>query len=598
MTAPTDPVPPADTPSGQPSAGGPAAADAAGTPDAAAHPAGAAVPQEAANAPRRIAIGTQRPGVKPPRTGPRYDYFSSVSPATPAEAAARALQGGPAAPAPGPSVSPSVSPPSAAAAPPAPAPGLVAPAAGLPFPAAPPLPTRPELGDATPPPPRRGEKRDKRGGDGGSPFADPLPRKTVAVPNLRADLDDELEADFEAATAGLAIDDLLVKSTPARVDAPLDPGARVQGTVLSIGADTAFVDLGERRQGALKLVGLDDVPEVGAVLELSVGMRNDEDGLYELAPANRAVSVEDWSQLEAGMIVEARVTAANKGGLECEVAGLRGFMPASLVSTWRVENLEEMVGQTLESLVTEIVPAARRLVLSRRAVIEKQAAEARTKLLETLEVGATLDGIVRSVRDFGAFVDIGSGVEGLVHVSQMSWERVANAADVFQPGQRVRVVVKKIDHQTGKIGLSARDLVESPWKQAGDKYHVGATVRGVVSRIAQFGAFVKLEPGVEGLVHVSEIATRHIRSVADALKEGETVECRVLAVDPDEQRMSLSIKALAPSPAGRPGDAAAAAPTEAEAAPDEPPPPPKKRQQPLKGGLGGPGAGERFGLNW
>jgi len=560
------------------------------------------VPQEAANAPRRIPIGTQRPGVKPPRTGPRYDYFSSVSPATPAEAAARALQGGPAAPAPPPSVStsvsPSVSPPSAAAAPPAPAPGLVAPAAGLPFPAAPPLPTRPELGDATPPPPRRGEKRDKRGGDGGSPFADPLPRKTVAVPNLRADLDDELEADFEAATAGLAIDDLLVKSTPARVDAPLDPGARVQGTVLSIGADTAFVDLGERRQGALKLVGLDDVPEVGAVLELSVGMRNDEDGLYELAPANRAVSVEDWSQLEAGMIVEARVTAANKGGLECEVAGLRGFMPASLVSTWRVENLEEMVGQTLESLVTEIVPAARRLVLSRRAVIEKQAAEARTKLLETLEVGATLDGIVRSVRDFGAFVDIGSGVEGLVHVSQMSWERVANAADVFQPGQRVRVVVKKIDHQTGKIGLSARDLVESPWKQAGDKYHVGATVRGVVSRIAQFGAFVKLEPGVEGLVHVSEIATRHIRSVADALKEGETVECRVLAVDPDEQRMSLSIKALAPSPAGRPGDAAAAAPTEAEAAPDEPPPPPKKRQQPLKGGLGGPGAGERFGLNW
>jgi small subunit ribosomal protein S1 len=452
-------------------------------------------------------------------------------------------------------------------------------------------------GVRTPPPPRRGEKRDKRG-DGGSPFADPLPRKTVAVPNLRADLDDELEADFEAATAGLAIDDLLVKSTPARVDAPLDPGARVQGTVLSIGADTAFVDLGERRQGALKLVGLDDVPEVGAVLELSVGMRNDEDGLYELAPANRAVSVEDWSQLEAGMIVEARVTAANKGGLECEVAGLRGFMPASLVSTWRVENLEEMVGQTLESLVTEIVPAARRLVLSRRAVIEKQAAEARTKLLETLEVGATLDGIVRSVRDFGAFVDIGSGVEGLVHVSQMSWERVANAADVFQPGQRVRVVVKKIDHQTGKIGLSARDLVESPWKQAGDKYHVGATVRGVVSRIAQFGAFVKLEPGVEGLVHVSEIATRHIRSVADALKEGETVECRVLAVDPDEQRMSLSIKALAPSPTGRPGDAAAAAPAEAEAAPDEPPPPPKKRQQPLKGGLGGPGAGERFGLNW
>lgn len=230
-----------------------------------------------------------------------------------------------------------------------------------------------------------------------------MQQKRVAVPNLRAALDDDLEEDFEAALAGVEIDDLITASTPARADAPLEPGARLTGTVLSIGADTAFIDLGERRQGALKLAGLDLelVPSVGDVLQLSVGLRNDDDGLYDVAFANRAVAVEDWSQLQAGMIVEARVTAANKGGLECDVAGLRGFMPASLVSTWRVENLEEMVGQTLESLVTDIVPAARRLVLSRRAVIEKQAAEAKTKLLETLEVGTTLDGTVRSVRDFG-----------------------------------------------------------------------------------------------------------------------------------------------------------------------------------------------------
>jgi small subunit ribosomal protein S1 len=341
-------------------------------------------------------------------------------------------------------------------------------------------------------------------------------------------------------------------------------------------------------------VGLDDVPNVGDVLALSVGSRNDDDGLYDVAPANRAVSVEDWSQLEAGMIVEARVTAANKGGLECEVAGLRGFMPASLVSPWRVENLEEMVGQTLESLVTEIVPAARRLVLSRRAVIERQAADARAKMLETLEVGTVLDGIVRSVRDFGAFVDIGNGVEGLVHVSQLSWDRVANPADVLQPGQKVRVVVKKIDRQTGKIALSARDLVESPWKRAAEKYHVGATVKGTVSRIAQFGAFVRLEPGVEGLVHVSELAHRHVRSVGDVAKEGEHVECRVLACDADEQRISLSIKALAAKPA------AAQAADEA----DEQPEPVaqasvvKKRSGPLKGGLTSDSQGARFGLKW
>ena len=285
------------------------------------------------------------------------------------------------------------------------------------------------------------------------------------------------------------------------------------------------------------------------------------------------------------------MTGSNKGGLECEVAGLRGFMPTSLISPWRIENPAELVGQTLESLVTEIVPAARRLVLSRRAVIERQASDARAAMLETLEVGATIEGLVRSVRDFGAFVDIGNGVEGLIHVSQLSWDRVENPAEVLQPGQKVRVVVKKIDRQTGKIGLSARDLVESPWKHAAEKYHVGATVRGRVSRIAQFGAFVRLEPGVEGLVHVSEIATRHIRSVADAVKEGEEVECRVLAVDPDEQRMSLSIKALAAAPAREAAD---------EPAEASPPSAPKRpsRSGPLKGGLGGQSAGERFGLKW
>jgi ribosomal protein S1 len=428
------------------------------------------------------------------------------------------------------------------------------------------------------------------------------PQKIIAVPNLRAALDDDLEQDFEAALAGVAIDDLISASTPSRADALLEPGARVAGTVLAIGPDTAFIDLGERRQGAMKLAGLDLelVPSVGDVLQLSVGLLNEDDGLYDVAFANRAVAVEDWSQIQAGMIVAVRVTASNKGGLECDVAGLRGFMPASLVSTWRVENLEEMVGQTLECLVTDIVPAARRLVLSRRAVIEKQAAEAKTKLLETLEVGAMLDGIVRSVRDFGAFVDIGEGVEGLVHVSQLSWDRVANPADVLQPGQRVRVVVKKIDRDTGKIGLSARDLVESPWQRADEKYHVGATVRGVVSRIAQFGAFVKLEPGIEGLVHVSELANRHVRSVGDVVKEGEPVECRVLSIDADEQRMSLSIKALAAVPAAAAGDDDA---TDQVTATEEAPPAPivKKHSGVLKGGtgrVGGKSAGEKFGLKW
>lgn len=520
-------------------------------------PTPAAAPDEAT--PRRIAIGTQRPGVKAPAAAPpRYEYV------VPAHAAAQAEPSAPAADE------------RAATA-----------ATGVPAPAA----------AATGPTQREGGRRPR----GGSRPPAPPPASRVAVPNIRAALDDELEADFAAALDGVSVDELLAAGATAKAEAPLDPGTRVTGRVLSIGPDTAFLDLGARRQGAMKLASFlergEEIPAVGESIEITVGSRSEEDGLYDVAPANRAIAVEDWSHLEAGMVVEARVTAANKGGLECEVAGLRGFMPASLVSTWRIENLEEMVGQTVETLVTEIVPAARRLVLSRRAVIERQAADARVKLLETLEPGAELDGTVRTVRDFGAFVDIGDGVEGLVHVSELSWERVPNAADVLQPGQKIRVVVKKIDRQTGKIGLSARDLVESPWKRAADRYHVGAVVRGTVSRIAQFGAFVRLEPGVEGLVHISELAGRHIRSVSDVVKEGEQVECRVLAVDPEGQRMSLSIKALAPAPAAR----TEPHPDETQPQAEEPAAPPaaaKKRGAPLKGGLGGGSAGERFGLRW
>jgi small subunit ribosomal protein S1 len=540
-------------------------------------------PEDQESKPRRIQIGTQRPGVKPPSLGPKYRYV------------------GPAASAP----------PDAALAPSEPV--TAAPLAeGTTHDGAPSA-----AGGSVEAAPVHDQPRDRQAAGGSGPAgrggrgkrrdgvkmpspADVLPpSKRVAVPNLRAGLDEDLEADFEAALGDLAIDDLLEAQAAIKAEAPLDPGTRITGVVLSIGADTAFIDLGGRRQGAMKLAGFldrgEDLPEPGQPIEVSVGGRNDADGLYDVAPGNRAVAVEDWTQLEAGMVVEARVTAANKGGLECEVAGLRGFMPASLVSTWRVENLEELVGQTLESLVTEIVPAARRLVLSRRAVIEKQAAEAKVRMLETLEPGAELEGIVRSVRDFGAFVDIGNGVEGLVHVSELSWERVANPADVLQQGQKVRVIVKKIDPQTGKIGLSARDLIESPWKRAADKYHVGATVRGTVSRIAQFGAFVKLEPGVEGLVHISELATRRIRSVADVVKEGEQVECRVLAIDPHEQKLALSIKALAPPPAAK---HAAAEPEPEQAEPEAPPPLRKQRTTPLKGGVGGDSDGSRFGLKW
>jgi predicted RNA-binding protein with RPS1 domain len=523
---------------------------------------------DASPARRRIAIGTQRSSGDAPGMTARYTYATSAT-----KAAEAGLP----------------TPPVAAA-------GTPVATHGDGSEPAPPSdqPTQPTQTERRP----AGRDRRRRAGSGrdakAAAFTDALPpQRQVAVPNLRQGLDEDLEDDFAAAVAGLEVDSLLEQAT--LVDQPIAPGAKVQGTVLSIGPETAFIDLGNQRQGALQLASLyeeeGELPEVGQVLELSVGGRNEDDGLYELAPANRAVAVEDWSQLEVGMIVEARCTGTNKGGLECDVAGLRGFMPAGLVSPWRVENLEEMVGQTLESLVTELVPRARRLVLSRRAVIEKQAADARAEMLETLEAGETVEGIVRSVRDFGAFIDIGHGVEGLVHVSQLSWERITDPSEILKPGQAVKAVVKKVDRETGKIGLSIRDLVESPWSRADAKYPMGSTVRGTVSRIADFGAFVKLEPGIEGLIHVSELATRRIRSVGDVVTEGETIECRVLSVDPAEQRLSLSLKALSKA------DTADDQVSEEE---DTPPAetPRKKRTGPLKGGVGGQSEGARFGLKW
>ena len=274
-------------------------------------PVDATAQSESASPSRRIQIGTQRAGVTPPSLAPKYQYIAPPAPRAD-DAGATAAAG--------------------ATAEPQTASAGDAPASGEP---------KPEGRG-----PRDGGRgrRDRRRDDKPRSFADALPpARRVAVPNIRGGLDEDLEADFEAALEGVAIDALLDAGASAKAEAPIDPGSRLMATVLSIGPDTAFVDLGGRRQGAMKLAGLldagIDLPAVGDSIEVSVGSRNDDDNLYDVALANRAVSVEDWSQIQAGMIVEARVTAANKGGLECEVAGLRGFMPASLVSTWRIENL-------------------------------------------------------------------------------------------------------------------------------------------------------------------------------------------------------------------------------------------------------------------
>jgi small subunit ribosomal protein S1 len=306
------------------------------------------------------------------------------------------------------------------------------------------------------------------------------------------------------------------------------------------------------------------------------------------------VAVGNWEDVEEGQVVEVTITGSNKGGLECQIAGLRGFIPLGQLSMYRVEHPEDYVGQRLACVVTEANRDRRNLVLSHRAVMERERAEKRDALLAELAPGQMREGIVRSIKDFGAFVDLG-GADGLIHISQLSWDRVNHPSEVVEIGQKVKVRIEKFDPDTGKIGLSYREVGESPWANAASKYYVGARVNGTVSKLMDFGAFVKLEPGVEGLVHVSELAHQRIWRPSDVLSEGQEVEVKILSVDTEQQRMSLSIKALMDRPvkAGEEKKDDADVPL-----PPGAPKAPPKSKQPLKGGTGGPSGGDKFGLNW
>ena len=220
----------------------------------------------------------------------------------------------------------------------------------------------------------------------------------------------------------------------------------------------------------------------------------------------------DWEGIKQGDLVEARVTGSNTGGLEVMVNQLRGFIPASQIDRYRVEQFGDFVNQKFQCLVVEIHPGKKKLVLSRRAVLDREFEEKRRAALELIEVGQSYDGVVTRVLDFGAFVDIG-GIEGLVHVSKLSWSHVKHPSEVIQVGQKVRVKVEKANKETGKFSLSHRDTLEHPWTNVAQQFHSGMTTKGTVSRIAQFGAFVKLAPGIEGLIHISELAHHRVFAV-------------------------------------------------------------------------------------
>ncbi len=454
--------------------------------------------------------------------------------------------------------------------------------------------TEPPAEEAGPPPAQAEAKAEPKPVTPVAPAPKKEPKK-YPPPNVRDQLSPELELEYAAALGDMSLDALLEQTSADDLAAPdLAAESRVTGRVSRIHREDVFVDLGGRNQGVVPLRQFDEPPKEGTELELRVVKFDAEEGLYELSLPTAAASVGNWDEVSEGQIIEVTVTGANKGGLECQVAGIRAFIPMGQVSIYRVENPEELVGQRLACVVTEASRERRNLVLSHRAVMERERSAQREKILAELAPGQIREGIVRSVKDFGAFVDLG-GVDGLVHVTQLSWDRVGHPSVVLEVGQKVKVRVDKFDKDTGKISLSYREVGANPWHQVEAKFPVGARVKGVVSRIMDFGAFVKLEPGVEGLIHISELGHGRVFRTSDVVQEGQEVEVKILSVDAEKQRISLSLKALLAAPE-KPGQQKVA--DEDVPLPADAPKPPKKKATNLKGGTGSPSGGEKFGLNW
>ncbi len=424
----------------------------------------------------------------------------------------------------------------------------------------------------------------------------------VTPPSRRAPLPEDLERELEEALGDMSLDDIVEAETKsgatAAAGAVLERETRHHGRIISVSAEDVFVELGQRQQGIVPLSQFDEPPQVGTQFEFVVTGFNREDELYSLGLPGAAMEVADWTDIHEGGIVEANITGHNKGGLECKVNNIRGFIPASQISLYRIEDFSECVGQKFACIVTEANPDKRNLVLSRRAVLEREKAAAKERFLQEVEPGKTFDGVVRKLMDFGAFVELGEGVDGLVHVSKMSWGRVNHPSEVVKEGDSVKVRVEKIDPESGKISLSMKDMGADPWNTASREYYVGARINGRVTKIMEFGAFVELQPGVEGLIHISELQHGRTFRVRDVVSEGQELEVQVMSVDPDTRRIGLSLKAMV------------AAPSKEEQKKDEVPEVAdsehnkqledlrKQRKKPLKGGTKGDQGGAQFGLKW
>jgi small subunit ribosomal protein S1 len=378
---------------------------------------------------------------------------------------------------------------------------------------------------------------------------DPLKEK------FRPTTDAGIQQELDEAFAGLSMDDLLSQDAPAPTQKGDGGGQTAHGKqvktgrIVSIGKEDVFVDFGGKSQGVVSLLQFEDVePVVGLEMDFVVDRYDATEGLLVLNRKGAAVSNASWETLDVGQVVEATVTGVNKGGLECDVKGMRAFMPAGQVDLYFNPDLSTLIGQKFPAEVTKFEREAKNLVLSRRVVLEREKEEKRKVLIEELAEGQVRRGVVRNVLDFGAFVDLG-GVDGLLHVSEMTFKRGVKPSEVVKVGDVLDVKITKFDKEAGKMSLSlnqARGI--DPWAEAATKYGVGTTLTGRVTKLESFGAFIEVEEGFEGLLPISEISFKRIKHPSEVLKEGDTIKVVVLSIDPLARRCSFSMKQAGPNP--------------------------------------------------
>jgi len=353
-------------------------------------------------------------------------------------------------------------------------------------------------------------------------------------------LDAALEAEIEAALGAMSVEDILDDSVPRRT-APGERDFRT-GTVVAIHAGDVLVEFGPKSQGVCPIEQFAEAPELGSRVEFVIDRMDHAEGLLMLSREG-AVRKAEWESLDVGQVVEAKCTGTNKGGLDIEIANHRAFMPAGHVDLHHIDDLNIFVGEKMTCEIIELDRNRGRIVASRRIPLEADRARKRVEILEGLQVGETRVAVITTLKDYGAFADLG-GIDGLIHISDLSYQRVNKPGEVVKTGDQVNVKVLKIDldQEPPRISLGLKQTLEDPFTASANTLAPGSVVSGRVTRLADFGAFVELTPGVEGLVHISELSRERVQKVSNVLKVDEVVNVKVLSVDSGQRRIALSLK--------------------------------------------------------